>query len=151
MKRVFVFLLVLLACLVSVCAHAEQEGLFSYKINDDNTVTITGFDWQNNSEDIEIPDQIDNRVVSSIGDFAFATVDNKAVSITLPDSIRSIGTQAFHGASIKYINIPLETTEIGSGAFAQCSVMRFNVADGHSVFATIDNVLYNKQLKMLNA
>jgi len=151
MKRVFVFLLVLLACLISVCAFAEQEGLFSYKVNDDNTVTITGFDWQNNSEDIEIPDQLNNRVVSAIGELAFATTDNKAASITLPDSIRSIGAQAFRGASIKYVNIPLSTVEIGSGAFAQCSVMRFNVADGHSVFATIDNALYNKQLKMLIA
>lgn len=151
MKRLAIYLGILLMCLLCVYAHADQEGMYTYQLNEDNTVTITKFDWSSNHGDIYIPEMLGNRMVSAIGDNAFATTGNTAVKITLPDNIRSIGTEAFRGVSITYVNIPVNTTEIGGGAFAECSVMRFNVADNHPVFATIDNVLYNKQTKTLIA
>lgn len=151
MKRAVTFLVIIFMVLLCFGACAEQEGLYTYEINDDNTVTITGFDWDNNHGDIYIPEMLGNRIISSIGEKAFAITGNTAIKITLPDNIRSIGAEAFHGVAITYINIPLKTVEIGGGAFAQCNVMRFNVADGHSVFATIDNSLYNKQTKTLIA
>lgn len=132
-------------------AKSETDGLYTYVLNDDMTITITGFDWSNNHGDIYIPEMLGNRMVSAIGESAFATTGNTAVKITLPDNIRSIDALAFQGVSISYINIPLNTVKIEEGAFAQCSVMRFNVADGHTVFATIDNALYNKQTKTLIA
>ena len=151
MKKLAVSVVVLLLCLICACACADKEGMYTYQLNEDNTVTITEFDWASNHGDIYIPEMLGNRMVSAIGDKAFATTGNTAVKITLPDNIRSIGAEAFRGASITYVNIPLNTTEIGGGAFAECSVMRFNVADNHPVFATIDNVLYNKQTKTLIA
>lgn len=151
MKKSFVAIVTSIILFLFSSAIAEQEDLYTYQVNDDNTVTITGFDWNNNHGDIYIPEMLSNRIVSTIGEKAFSTEENKAVKITLPDNIRSIGAEAFRGASITYINIPLNTVEIGDGAFAECSIMRFNVAEGHSVFATIDNSLYNKQTKTLIA
>ncbi|MBR6029786.1 MAG: leucine-rich repeat domain-containing protein [Clostridia bacterium] len=151
MKRVIFVLILLMLCVVCTAAQAEKDGLYIYEINEDNTVTITGYDWANNHGDIYIPEMLGNRLVSAIGDNAFATRDNEPVSITLPDGIRSIGELAFRGVAIKYINIPLNTTVIGGGAFAECSVMQFRVASGHQVFATIENALYNKQTKTLIA
>ena len=151
MKRLVISLMVLLGCILCVHAYAEQDGLYTYQINDDNTVTITGFNWSNSHGDIYIPEMLGNRIVSAIGKEAFTTTGNTAVKITLPDTIRSIGEQAFRGVAITYVNIPLNTVEIGDGVFAECSVMRFNVANGHTVFATIENVLYNKQTKTLLA
>ena len=146
-----IMFVLLCTCVLIGCACAEQEGLYTYQINDDNTVTITGFDWKNNHGDIYIPEMLGNRMISTIGDQSFATTGNDPVSITLPDSIKSIGELAFNGVAIKYINIPTGTLSIGDGAFCQCSVMQFRVADGHQVFATIDNALYNKQEKKLIA
>ena len=153
MKKFAVVFILTFICMVLGFAAAETDGLYSYEINDDNTVTITGFDWESNHGDIYVPEMLGNHMISAIGDFAFAAEDddgvkvtlNEAVKITLPDNIRSIGEQAFRGVAITYVNIPLNTVEIGGGAFAQCSVMRFNVAEGHPVFATIDNALYNKK------
>ena len=151
MKKVLICSLLVLISLLCISAHAEQDGLYTYELNDDMTVTITGFDWANNHGDIYIPEMLGNRMVSAIGDNAFATTGNDAVSITLPDGIKSIGALAFRGVAIKYVNIPLNTTQIGDGAFCQCPVMQFRVAEGHPVFATIDNALYNKTEKKLIA
>lgn len=151
MKKMVIGILLLVLCLLCFSALAEQDGLYTYELNDDMTVTITGFDWSNNHGDIYIPEMLGNRMVSAIGNEAFATSRNDAVSITLPEGIKSIGDFAFRGVAIKYINIPLNTTVIGEGAFCQCSVMQFRVAEGHQVFATIDNALYNKPEKMLIA
>ena len=163
MKKLLVMCLLLLMYLTCTEAYAEKEGLYTYQVNPDNTATITKFDWANNRGDIYIPEILGGHMVTAIGERAFAVKDNntienknqktdsKAVKITLPDSILSIGEQAFRGVAITYVNIPLNTIEIGGGAFAQCIVSRFNIANGHQVFATIDNALYNKQTKTLIA
>lgn len=45
-------------------------------------------------------------------------------SVTLPDSIKSIGSGAFYGCtSLKGINIPASVTEIGGEAFAYCEAL----------------------------
>ena len=149
-RKLFIGVFVLL-CAVFTIVHAEQEGEYTYQLNADNTVTITKYDWKKNRGDIYIPEMLGNRIVTAIGEKAFATTGNTPVKITVPEGIKSIGEQAFRGADITYINIPLGTTVIGNGAFAECSVSRFNVANGHTVFATIDNALYNKQTKTLIA
>ena len=151
MRKILSITIGILICLAAAQALAEQDGLYTYSINPDNTVTITGFDWKNNHGDIYIPEMLGNRVVSAIGEKAFSTTRNTAVKITLPDNIKSIGEQAFRGVAITYVNIPMNTVEIGGGAFAQCTVSRFNVDNKHQVFATIDNALYNKQSKTLIA
>ena len=149
-KRLIICTLMLLSLICTVVL-AEQDGMYTYKVNRDNTVTITKFDWKKNNGDIYLPEMLGNRMVTAIGEKAFKTTDNVPVKITLPENIKTIGEQAFRGVNLTYVNIPLGTTEINGGAFAECSVSRFNVASGHPVFATIENALYNKQTKTLIA
>ncbi|ONI46883.1 hypothetical protein AN642_00425, partial [Epulopiscium sp. SCG-B10WGA-EpuloA2] len=66
-----------------------------------------------------IPKTIDGITVISIGDNAFRDCTELS-SITLPDSITSIGTAAFFGTGIEAIKVPDSVTSIGDGAFHSC-------------------------------
>lgn len=74
----------------------EYNGFTYYThFNEENNRTeavITGYKGIDN--DLVIPDSIDNAVVTSIGVKAFAE-SNQFESITIPDSIESIGEDAF--------------------------------------------------------
>ena len=89
----------------------EYNGFTYYThFNEENNRTeavITGYKGIDN--DLVIPDSIDNAVVTSIGEKAFAE-SNQFESITIPDSIGSIGEGAFdcrEDLSKVYINLSL--------------------------------------------
>jgi len=76
---------------------------------------------------IEIPSQISHEGVvynvTGISKIAFKHCD-KLVSITLPNTIESIGEEAFcFCGSLENICIPDEVTEIGASAFEDCSAL----------------------------
>ena len=50
----------------------RTSGLYTYKIKGNGTVTITKFDWDNNKENIYIPNLIDGYNVTGIESEAFA-------------------------------------------------------------------------------
>lgn len=162
MKRCL-FTVVLLAALFAsnICyaANTGISGLFSYTIKGNGTIEITGFDWDNNHEDIYIPPAINGYTVTSIGDEAFACskevrysnfMQDKDYNVYLPDTITSIGEKAFFSSPISTINIPEKVTSIGDGAFAKCYLQKsFNVAPNNPTFTTINGNLYNKKTKTL--
>lgn len=58
---------------------------------------------------------------NEIGDFMFYSMKHKLSSIVLPDNIRKIGNEAFHGSDIETIAIPESVkNNIGEGAFKEC-------------------------------
>ena len=107
---------------------------------------------------------LDGYTVTAIGDFAFAPekefcLDGKRfrisegsgrnISVTIPDSIATIGEFAFYRSNIKDINIPVSVRSIGQGAFVCCREISFNIDPNHDVFAVISGTLYNKTTKEL--
>ena len=92
-------------------------------------VTITRY--RGIGGDVVIPDTIDGRPVTAIGDFAFDSCTG-LTSITLGNSITTIGSWAFSGctglASITFgnsltsISLPNSIYHIGYGAFQDCPV-----------------------------
>ncbi len=108
-----------MAVLCAVCAGAETYGDFQYSVLDDGTVEITGYNGS--AETVVIPDTIDRKSVTSIGEFAFSYCDS-LTSITIPDSVTEIGWSAFEKCtSLTSITIPNSVTSIGEGAFDGCT------------------------------
>ena len=110
-----------------VCAGAETCGDFEYDVLDDGTVEISGYNGS--AEKVDIPEKIDGKSVTSIGDCAFKDCIS-LTSVTIPDGVKCIGHSAFYECtSLKSITIPDSVTEItgsdGSvrtdGAFGMCT------------------------------
>jgi hypothetical protein len=105
---------------------------FKYEV-DKNQVTITRHKRLGTDEDVVIPDTIDGRPVVAIGVSAFGRT--KLTSITLPNSITSIGSYAFRECfKLTSITLPNSVTTIGDWAFARChSLTSISVPDGCSI------------------
>ena len=66
-------------------------------------------------------------------------------SITIPNSVTGISSNAFSGCSIKSITIPNSVTNIYSSTFDGCiSLTAINVATGNRYYVSVNGVLYNK-------
>lgn len=91
---------------------------YFYELCDDGTVEIIGY--SGNHTDVTIPSEIGGRKVTKIGDSAFEYENFK--SITIPNSVKTIGKQAFRLCEdLTSITIPSSVKSIGSSAFFCCS------------------------------
>ena len=122
-----------------------SEDDFSYRlINEGNQIEITKYNGSNAI--VEIPDTIDGKTVSSIGDSAFK---NSAflTNIVIPENVTSIGNNAFDGCTgitevtvnskklesignyafrgtkITGISLPESVSRIGGAAFMNCTAL----------------------------
>ena len=86
-----------------------------------NTITITGYSGSSTSP--VIPEKIDGKTVTAIGDNAFANANIS--SIRLPNTVGSIGKNAFRNCvSLQTIVLPSSVTTIEADAFHGCSALR---------------------------
>ena len=85
--------------------------------------------------------------IASAGSYADVT------AVVLPNSIKTINTNAFSNSKITTINIPAGTDDIKDGAFAQIKgLTAITVDGGNTKYSAVDGVLYennggNKYLK----
>ncbi|MDE5772611.1 MAG: leucine-rich repeat domain-containing protein [Ruminococcus sp.] len=70
----------------------EVYGAFKYAI-EYGEVVINGFD--KSVRDVVIPSEIEGLPVAKIGSYAFSSCDG-ITSVTIPDSVKSIGNGAFN-------------------------------------------------------
>jgi len=113
---VALILLVATVSLMPGTAEAATYDGFEYTIRSDDTVEITGYVGPNDK--VIIPDKIDNKVVTGIGDHAFEGTYWDLKSIALPDSITRIGNYAFAYCKLTTpMTIPDGVSSIGNYAF----------------------------------
>ena len=152
--------------LCAVCAGAETYGDLEYSVLDDGTVEIT--DYNGSAKTVDIPEKINGKSVTSIGNCAFRyctslksiTIPNSVIeigssafsgcssltSITIPNSVTEIGVYAFKGCtSLTSITIPNSVTNIGDSTFWGCSSLTaIYVAVDNKNYTSVNGVLFNK-------
>lgn len=99
---------------------ARSGGDFCSRFNDffytvDSTVTIT--DYIGSDTSIIIPDSIDGKQVTSIGEEAFS--NSQLTSVVIPNSVTTIGKKAFFKSKLTSIAIPNKVISIGEKAFSE--------------------------------
>lgn len=152
MKRfaglILVFVM-LLAALPALADTTRTSGDFQYTLKSNGTATIVGY--TGGGDTVIIPQMLDGYTVTAIGDSAFdrKTEKYKACSVTLPDTIKSIGAFAFRDTKVTSINLPDGLEDIGKGAFVGCNSITYRISANHPTFAVIDGALYNKSQKKL--
>ena len=96
-------------------------GGVDYHINNTerNTLAVIGKTENNNAKDIIIPETVSHNnivyTVTRIEENAFNR--NELTSVTMPNSVESIGWQAFRSNQLTNITIPNSVTSIGRDAF----------------------------------
>lgn len=111
----------------TTAAPQRLEGVyegFSYVI-ENNAAAIVGYD--NSAQTVEIPDTIQGYPVTAIGDLAFYNCN--MLSVTIPDSVQSLGIGAFSSCSLlESVRLPQGITRLPECLFA---------GNGHLLSVTI--------------
>ncbi len=126
MKRFFLAFLVLVLFTGTAAAEDAEvltSGDYLYTILADGTVCVNHYSGV--SSELTIPAEIDGKTVTAIGDEAFVGRED-LTAITIPDSIRKVGTNPFRG-----------------------SLAAIRVSPEHSFLEVIDGVLFEKETKRL--
>ncbi|WP_178024383.1 leucine-rich repeat protein [uncultured Paenibacillus sp.] len=118
MRRIFTLfmLCVMLGGNLSLpTAHAEeiQDNDFTYVVQSDDTVMITGY--TGNSREVVIPSEIEGKAVTVIGSSALSNAG--LASVTIPIGITRIESFAFYRNQLTDLTIPDGVTYIGNNAF----------------------------------
>ncbi|MBR4620128.1 MAG: leucine-rich repeat domain-containing protein [Salinivirgaceae bacterium] len=103
--------------------------------------------------DIVIPSTVENKGVT----YSVTSIESGAfyccwemTSVILPNTIITIGQQAFNCCGLNSISIPESVTTIGVNAFGGCHDMsEINVTGGNANYSSKDGVLFNKNNTIL--
>lgn len=104
-------------------------GNLYYVYNDEGGVTIVSGSI---ATEREIPDKIDGKPVTELGDALFAYGGAGLVtSVVIPDTVTKIGSNTFANCSnITSITLPARLKEIGEAAFDGCSFTSVTLPEG---------------------
>lgn len=124
-------------------ADPSSEGL-SFLSNGDGTCEIDGIGDCKDTFIIAPTMSPDGDIVVAIADNAFKNC-NKIKGIEFSSTIKSIGTYAFYGSTIRSVTIPSTIKEIGNYAFAGCKYLEeIEVDSGNSNYSSSSGILYSK-------
>lgn len=132
-------------------ALAASKDMLTFKLCYDGTYYSVDSCDEYTEGAVVIPSEYNGKPVKEIGEYAFG--DCSITSVTIPDSITTIGESAFsYCGNLTEIYIPQSVTSIGAGAFYMClSLSGIDVATENPAFASVNGVLFNKDKTVLLA
>ena len=116
--------------------------IFEYSLNEDNEATITKYNG--NVSALSIPAELDGYKVVGIGDGVFKG-KTALRTVVIPDSVESIGNQAFSGcANLSSVQLPENEkfVTLSSRLFYECKKLK-RVKIPNSIISIKDNVFNN--------
>ncbi|MDO9628949.1 MAG: leucine-rich repeat domain-containing protein [Acholeplasmataceae bacterium] len=140
MKRKYlsIILVLLLAFLVNACKPSEElittPGIIFEMSDSEDAYIVTGY--TGDSKDVVISGYYNDLPVVSIAEKAFINLEH-VESITLPDSITSIGMYAFLFTSIEHFTVPINLTYFGQ-AFGTYPKIEVSLAKDHNFLKEVD-------------
>ncbi len=171
MRKIILTTLITTFLLISARARTVIELDIYYEVNDDTNEAEVISNPDKYSGRVYIKDKIGRYTVTSIGngafedcpdleyvyipstvkrigDFAFSLCGISLTSITIPNSVVSIGNYAFYGCtSLTTINVPNSVTSIGDYAFGDCSnITTLNLFSEEALCLGSDIIIYDVSL-----
>lgn len=108
---------------VLIIQGAAGEETYGYEITSGNTIEITSYSGAYELHAVTVPNEIDGRPVTAIGDKAFYHANN-ITAVTIPATVTSIGDWAFAGCNyLTSVTGSDAVTAIGKGAFCQAPAL----------------------------
>lgn len=121
-KVLGLLVLLLFAMPAAVQAQSGSGDGFNYSINGSNANTITITNYTGSDGVVIIPTNINNLLVTGIGNGVNSVFTGSLISVTIPSSVTSIGHAAFEACtSLISVTIANSVTSIGDGAFDECN------------------------------
>ena len=142
MKKLLFLSVLLLSSIIASAADFTIDGI-CYNITSTNPLTVEVAYSDSYSGDIVIPEKVEYEgkeySVTSIGNSAFEHTG--LTSLTIPNSVTSIGEWAFDGCDgLTSVTIPESVTSIESRALCNCDgLTTIVVENGNTVFDSRDN------------
>ena len=121
----------------------ESEG-FRYRLLEDGTAEILKYTGK--ELDLVIPEALDGRPVTSIGEEAFYASRCGMKGLTIPATVTHIGSCAFSMTDLAEIEIPAGVVSMEDNPFSYCmSLKTITVAGENPVFYVQDGVLFCRE------
>ena len=111
----------------------------------DGTLAVSGIGTVTSTE-IVIPAEVNGKAVTQIADEAFLK-KTKITSVTIPDSVHTVGFNAFYGCSkLTDLTLSKQLVVIGKGAFSHCAMTEIELPEtlttiGTGAFDTCRNLV----------
>lgn len=153
--RVITSILLILFILPALPIQAASNNNFVYTV-ENGTVTITDYTSLRKGE-LVIPEEIENQPVTKIGASAFKGISG-LTKVTIPNTVISIGDNAFTNCSNADFVLPDSLTEIGKAAFQNTGFVSLTLPSslnsiGDSAFAgckKLERVTLSSSLKAIS-
>lgn len=100
----------------------KTSGNYHYQVKGGNVI-IKGFSGK--SKSVVIPSKIKGKKVTAIGDSAFSEMNIK--SVTIPDTVKTIGEAAFRGSKIEKVKLGKGITSMGLFVFQDNKIKELTV------------------------
>ena len=138
-------------------AYAEDPDAPVF-VFDEATGTIQGYTNKEGPADLVIPETINDVTVKHIADGAFmynydgsSNINAPIVSVTLPDTLETIGARAFINSRIEELAIPSSVNAIGHDAFrGNKNLTQVTFAEGSAVTELPNFCFYDAPLEHIN-